>query len=117
MGQQDSASLPQCETLVGCWHALGPLELRRLLIEGTTLVVSGPVQELQVMTAVALPVTSPQDDADLLNKIPDLCTPLVCMCVDGAPEPDLADRLRQLGYRYVFIPESHWAGRVAIGSL
>jgi hypothetical protein len=114
MGQQDPPSFQHVETLAGDWHALGPLELRRLLLEGATIVLPDSQQELDPINAPVVVVEAHDIDLTLRAKIPDLGVPLVCLCINGMPDRCMADRLSSLGCQHVFIPETHWAGLVAL---
>lgn len=81
------------DNLVGCIHAVGALELRRLVLEGATLVLESTFDG-------ALNV--PRDGL------------LVCLGPDGTPARALADRLSSLDYQHVYTADTHWSGQVAL---
>lgn len=97
---QPNPSPSASEEFSGRWHRVGALELRRLVLEGATILEEGTPP-------------LPASDAELQLRLPDQETLLVCFDADGTPSTRLAARLSSCGYKHVFTAETSWAGLVA----
>jgi hypothetical protein len=120
MHHSNSSSSRQVETLSGVWHALGPLELRRLILEGATVVLEASCPDLKdLLNALnpSLRVIEMQDSVEALaREIPEREVPVVCFGQDWRPAGSLANRFMEFGYKHVFTPETHWSGVVAMNA-
>lgn len=117
MHQPDLPSPHQVETLAGSWHRLAPLELRRLVLEGATLVIEAAGSQQQQLCAPVVLLNGGDDVAVLADRISDRETPLVCLGDGWTPAQALAERLIQAGYKHVFTPDTQWSGIVAMNAV
>ncbi|WP_094554190.1 hypothetical protein [Synechococcus sp. 1G10] len=86
-------------------HELQPLEVRRMLWEGATLVQ--PKHPLSDPLQSAIQLEADMEERQIRDMLPDSTMPLLCMGIgkDGAaskPAVQLAEHLLSLGYGHVF---------------
>lgn len=102
------------ESLAGCWHSIGVLQLRRLLLEGATLILQECDTTPHPIGAGTFVMPENANPECLQWCIPDLDTPLVCVGPGWGPAQELASQLHNAGYQHVFTPETDWGGMIAI---
>lgn len=110
----------QAEPLAGSWHGLGPLELRRLILEAATVVLevmSSEADGADHGSTMNFPILDRYVSAQTMAaRFPDREIPIVCLCPDWKPAQKLAERLSAQGYKHVFTAATHWSGIVAMGA-
>jgi len=95
-------------SLVGCPHAIGFLELRRLLLEGATLAF--PETSPDVLPAIFrqfVVIQATDSPAFIRELLPGKDELLVCLSQGWKPATELAERLSFLGYQHVYTLCSH----------
>lgn len=114
MHKFDSLSQHVPETLSGCWHRIGSLELRRLVLEGALLVIQESSKSHEALNSGIIVIPENSNARKLQMYIPDQEIPLVCLGQECGPADNLAAHLHNLGYQHVFTPETDWDGKIAI---
>lgn len=101
-------------SLSGCAHRIGAQELRRLLLEGATLVFDHEAPEQLPSGLHHYAVIEARDAQALIHELlSDREQLLVCLRKDWSPARDLAERLSSYGYHHVYTAENHLAGLFA----
>ena len=100
------------ERLAGCWHCVPPLELKRLVLEGATIVLDTSTQFEPELLASSVVVEENGTIPSFSVRVADMEAPLVCLTPAWLPAPGLAERLFEMGYRHVFTPNSSMLGTV-----
>lgn len=116
MHHSDSLSQHTPESLAGCWHRIGALELRRLVLEGATLVLREGTTMSQSLAPAIVLVSEEASAESLQSSIPDQQALIICIGPDWGPAHELAIQLHSQGYQHVFTPETDWGGSIAINS-
>lgn len=116
MHYSDSLSQHAPESLAGCWHKIGILELRRLVLEGATLVTQESTAAIQKLDPAIVVVSEITTSERLQSSIPDLHTLIICIGPNFGPAHELATHLHSQGYQHVFTPESDWSGTIVINT-
>lgn len=116
MQQSDPLSERALDSLAGCWHKIGALELRRLVVEGATLVCQESPTMVQDLDPGIVIVSEDANFENLQSSIPDKQALLICVGPEWGPAHDLAARMSDQGYEHVFTPETDWDKTSAINS-
>lgn len=110
MQRPDLHSQQAQESLAGCWHSIGVLELRRLLLEGASIVLQESDTPTLPMGAGTIVVPENVNAEILKWCIHDLEAPLVCVAPGCGPAERLAAHLYNEGCQHIFTPETDWGG-------
>lgn len=117
MTDPDRSLSHEPEHLSGCWHCVPPLELKRLVLEGATIVLDMSKQ-LQPELLVSSAVIEENEMIPFCSvEVADKEVPLVCLTPAWLPAPGLAERLFQMGYRHVFTANSSVVGIVVSSNM
>ena len=106
MHHSDSLSQRTPESLAGCWHRIGALELRRVVLEGATLALREGTKTGQSLDPTIIMVSEDASAESHQSSIPDQQALKICIGSDWGPAHKLAIQLHSQGYQHVFTPKT-----------